>query len=214
MWFWNRRCLSFPSLCGCLCEMRESKRGFKLIKVNRVNLFSNPSNPTIRLHGINLMYPLTVAHKYTIKSHLHTHTYTYGQTQACMRTHIHTVCVMWKCGTGLDPAALWISLWLISRHVLSLMSSVATDQTSGAKLPSNAPRCGALWNFKKIGSHRDQRHFNLGRLQGKCLKDNKKNSIWSEHAWNAPCLLVSDTLWWKHNYPGMFPRMLNLWKAS
>lgn len=43
----------------------ESERGFKLIKVNRVNLFSNPGNPQIRLHGINLVYPLAIAHNYT-----------------------------------------------------------------------------------------------------------------------------------------------------
>lgn len=34
------------------------------------------------------------------------------------------------------------------------MSSVASDQTSGADLLCNAPHCGALWNFKNRGSRR------------------------------------------------------------
>lgn len=55
---------------------RQSNRGLKLIKVNRVNLFSNPCNLTIRLHGINLMYPRPIppcAHKCLYSQITHSH---------------------------------------------------------------------------------------------------------------------------------------------
>lgn len=78
-----------PFVCECVCvcvsvsvnkreqqreRKRQSKRGLKLIKVNRVNLFSNPCDLTIWLHGINLMYPHPIppcAHKCLLTNHTH-----------------------------------------------------------------------------------------------------------------------------------------------
>lgn len=54
---WREKSLCSSLLCAFALE-RENERGFKLI---RVNSFSNPSNLTIRLYRINLMYPHPIA---------------------------------------------------------------------------------------------------------------------------------------------------------